>query len=88
MIHLQKPRIIAIDNIKTEIQQAKMHQLPNLTFEKVDALDLEFTDTFDAVISLSCLHWISNKYQVLKNIHRALKPDGKAYLQFCVLHGA
>ena len=28
-----------------------------------------------------------DKYQVLKNLYQALKPGGKAYLQFFVLHG-
>lgn len=78
---------IGIDNIASNIEQTKTHQLPNLTFATADALHLDFSNTFDTVISLSCLHWIKNKYTVLENIYQALKPGGKAYLQFFVLHG-
>ncbi len=83
----QQQRFIAIDNMESEIEQAKSHRLSNVTFEIADALHLDFSNTFDAIVSLSCLHWIKDKYQVLENIYQALKPGKKAYLQFFALHG-
>jgi len=84
----KKAKFIAIDNIATEIQQAKnQYQLPNLTFETADALQLGCTEIYDAIVSFSCLHWIQSKEQVLKSIYQALKPGGKAFLQFFALHG-
>ena len=83
-----RQQFIAIDNIADEIVQAKMYySLPNLTFETVDALSLDCTGNFDAVMSFSCLHWIQNKVKVLQNIYQALKPGGKAFLQFFASHG-
>ncbi len=86
----QYPRsqFMAIDNIKDAIDRAKRNFIySNLTFETLDGLHLEFTEHFDAVISFSCLHWIQDKNKIIQNIYQALKPGGKAYLQFFALHG-
>lgn len=84
----QQRQLIAIDNLDGEITQAKMnYQLPNLTFEKADALALDYPEYFDAVVSFSCLHWIQDKIKALQNIYQSLKPGGKAFLQFFVMHG-
>lgn len=48
----------AIDNIASEIEQAREHRLSNLAFETADALSLGCAENFDAVVSFSCLHWI------------------------------
>lgn len=78
----------AIDNLESETSIAKNNfSSSNLTFETVDALQLDCTSKFDAIISLSCLHWIQNKNQVLQNIFQSLKPGGKIFLQFFALHG-
>lgn len=83
----QQSYFVAIDNLVEEIQQAKQDHLSNLNFELADALSLNYTDYFDAIVSFSCLHWIKNKSKVLYNIYRALKPGGKVYLQFFATHG-
>lgn len=81
-------KIIAIDNLDGEIQHAKsFYQLPNLTFECQDALTFKSTEQFDAIVSLSCLHWIKDKATVVNNLYSALKPGGKLFLQFFVTHG-
>lgn len=77
----------AIDNLQTEIEQTKQYHISNLNFEIVDALKLDCSDSFDAIVSFSSLHWISNKAKVLQNIFKALKPEGKTYLQFFGFHG-
>lgn len=84
----QQQQFIAIDNSNDEIEQAKtFYQFPNLMFETVDALLLDCSENFDAVVSFSCLHWISDKTKTLQNIYQALKPGGKAFIQFFALHG-
>lgn len=83
-----KQKFIAIDNIDEEIKQAKiLHQHPNLIFESADALSFDYSENFEAVVSFSCLHWIHDKTKTLRNIYRALKPGGKAFIQFFALHG-
>ena len=42
---------------------------------------------FDAVISCSHLHWVTYFPQTIRAIYAALKPGGKAYLQFFAHHG-
>lgn len=83
----RQSNFVAIDNMIEEIQQAKQNTLSNLNFELADALLLNYMDYFDAVVSFSCLHWIKNKGKALSAIFRALKPGGKAYLQFFAIHG-
>lgn len=78
----------AIDNINDEVEQATtLHQLPNLTFSTGNALSLGCMESIDAVVSFSCLHWIRDKGKFLQNIYKALKPEGKAFIQFFAVHG-
>lgn len=48
----------------------------NLLFEVRDALQLDYQEEFDLVVSFACLHWIRDHSTVLKGILRALKPGG------------
>ncbi|CAN5220419.1 hypothetical protein BH10PSE19_BH10PSE19_14330 [soil metagenome] len=80
-------QFIAIDNVACEIEQANTAGLANLNFEVADVLALDYIEHFDTIISFHCLHWILDKRHALHNIYKALKPGGKAYLQFFVLHG-
>lgn len=82
-----KQQFTAIDNFDDEIEHAKNHSLSNVIFTTQDALHLDSTDQFDAVTSFSCLHWIQHKAKALQSIYEALKPGGKAFLQFFAAHG-
>ena len=55
---------------------------PNLLFEKGDARNLDFDGEFDLVVSFAALHWVSDHRPVLQGIRRALRPGGRAFLQF------
>lgn len=81
-----KQQFLAIDNLETQIQKAKQNQAANLHFQTQNALSLPYVAEFDAIISFNCLLWIENKQQVFHNIFAALRPSGKAYLQFFVRH--
>lgn len=79
---------VAIENGSNHIQLAKdNYTYPNLIFENQSPELFKSTNQYDTVISFSCLHWVKNQFKVLKNIYRALKPGGKAYLQFFASHG-
>lgn len=80
--------LTAIDQHQEAIQCAKGYYIhKNLTFEHQDLLTFDVRTSYDSVVSFSCLHWVDNKFQLIKNIYQSLKPGGKAYLQFFALHG-
>lgn len=52
---------------------------PGITIRQMDAEKLEFPDnSFDLVWSWGVIHHSSNTRQILKEIHRVLRPGGKA----------
>jgi trans-aconitate 2-methyltransferase len=55
---------------------------PKLRFEQGDAQSLGFIEQFDRVISFACLHWVIDHRPVLSGIHLALRPGGRALMQF------
>ncbi|HNT72603.1 MAG TPA: methyltransferase domain-containing protein [Methanothrix sp.] len=55
---------------------------PNLSFQQADARNLSFEEEFDLVVSFATLHWVGDHRPVLLGIRRALKPGGRAFLQF------
>lgn len=83
----KQTNFLAIDNIHSEIEVASQHPLSNLNFKIDDALSLKFNKEFDAIVSFSCLHWINDKGSALTSMFNALKPNGKAYIQFFAMHG-
>jgi len=77
--------ILGIDNSLEMVQFAKAHfpstQYPNLTFEWMDARNLQFHREFDVVFSNATLHWVKDHLTVLHGIKRSLKPKGRILLQ-------
>lgn len=57
-------------------------ELPNIRFGMQNATELNYVNQFDLIVSFSCLHYVKNDEQlkVMKNIRRALKPDGRLLL--------
>jgi arsenite methyltransferase len=72
-------RVIGIDPLEYRIAIARLRQSNTLTFDTGRAEDLSRFDdaAFDAVYLNSVLHWIEDKRQALKEIHRVLKPGGR-----------
>lgn len=62
------------------------HTVPNLEFRLLSPVEMDFHHSVDAVISVSYLHWIENKLEVLKAIQRSLRPSGHAFLSFFADH--
>lgn len=78
--------VLGIDSSKEMVNFAKEQFpkkiFPNLTFMYGDAMDLNFDNEFDTVVSFACLHWVINNLKVLERISRSLKPHGQVLLQF------
>lgn len=60
-------------------------KIANIDFEVGDSCNLEFDDnSFDVVIASNVLHLLFFPEKALSEIHRVLKPSGKAILPtFC-----
>ena len=56
-------------------------QFPSLSFERIDAQNLDYNHEFDLVVSFACLHWIKDHVAVLRGIKQSLKPSGKMIIQ-------
>lgn len=76
-------RVTGVDHSAEMIAYAgSAHQLPNLEFIVVNAQHLSFKEQFDFILSISCLHWISDHVLLLEGISNALRPGGRTFLQF------
>jgi len=54
---------------------------PNLSFQVVDALNLNFQNEFDVIFSNAVLHWVADHPSVLRGAADALKPGGRILFQ-------
>lgn len=52
----------------------------NVFFQTQDLTELDKAETFDLILSVDVLTYIEDDVQVMKNFHRALKPDGMVLL--------
>ena len=82
--------VVGLDQSKDKIGLAKSnyrklvdHQTPRLFFGHRRAQDLESVGRFDIVVFTAALHYIKPEEQldVLKKVHRALRPGGKLLLR-------
>ena len=73
--------VIGIDSSRNMRKKAQ-EQYPDLKFIVCDACALPFENQFDVIFSNAVFHWISDHNALLKNIHRALKPNGVLVCEF------
>ena len=82
---LNKGSIIGIDNsaamIKLASDRHSADMYPNLSFQEMDAGNLQFNDRFDLIFSNAVLHWVKDQIPVIKGIFKSLKQGGKVLLQ-------
>lgn len=72
--------VVGIDSSESMIEFAKKKFfLNNLTFIKINALDISFTEKFDLITSTFCLHWIANKLKMFIQAFAHLKKNGRIY---------
>ena len=77
--------VIGIDSSKEMIDLAKKTFPPsiwrNLSFKKMDAQKLTFTNVFDRVFSNAALHWIPDQKAVVEGGAKSLKSNGRLLFQ-------
>jgi ubiquinone/menaquinone biosynthesis C-methylase UbiE len=73
--------IIGVDKSENMVQQAQK-KYPALTFKVQDAVNLGYSNEFDAVFSNATLHWVKAPQPALQSIYHALKPGGRFVAEF------
>ncbi len=73
--------VLGIDSAPTMIAQAQK-QYPSLHFQLCDALEMPFCGEWDVVFSNAVFHWIGDHGQLLRGVHRALRPGGLLICEF------
>jgi trans-aconitate methyltransferase len=68
--------VLGIDGSKSMIETARKLDRPNLSFRVQDINNLDFENEFDLVFSNATLHWIKDHRSLLKNVYRAMRPNG------------
>ena len=77
--------IIGVDNSAEMIKLAKDRHseaiYQNLSFQEMDAANLQFHDRFDLIFSNAVLHWVKDQKAVIKGMFKSLKHGGRVILQ-------
>ncbi len=74
-------KVMGVDSSQNMIDKAK-EQFSGIEFRVCDALDLPFEKEWDVVFSNAVFHWIDDHNALVKNIHKALKPNGLLVCEF------
>ena len=53
----------------------------NLSFQEMDAKNLDFNDRFDLIFSNAALHWVKDQKPVIKGMFKSLKQGGRILIQ-------
>lgn len=82
---VQPGLVIGVDSSQSMVDLAgerfSRNNYSNLSFQCVDARELNFDNQFDVITSNAVLHWIDDHLSVLRGIYKALKPGGRVILQ-------
>jgi trans-aconitate 2-methyltransferase len=83
---LTRGSVLGIDPSTRMIAFAKTHWTGpdhrNLAFAVADAAALPYRAEFDLVVSFNALHWVRDQAAALRGIRAALRPTGRAFLEF------
>jgi trans-aconitate 2-methyltransferase len=75
-------RVLGIDASQGMIDAAMPKATPNLGFRLMEIDALDFTEEFDVIFSNATLHWVKDHRKLLRNVRRALRPDGRVRFDF------
>jgi trans-aconitate 2-methyltransferase len=75
-------QVIGIDASKGMIDAAKPKEKDNLQFIIMDIDDIKFMNEFDVIYSNATLHWVKDHQCLLRNVKKALRPDGVLRFNF------
>tara|TARA_B100000945_G_C20388329_1_gene600915 strand:- start:652 stop:1242 length:591 start_codon:yes stop_codon:yes gene_type:complete len=67
--------------IKLATERHSAVKYPNLSFQQMDACNLNFNACFDLIFSNAILHWLKDQKAAIKGMFKSLKNDGKVLLQ-------
>ncbi len=73
--------VTGIDSSAEMIRRAQ-EKYPHLQFRVMDAREIAFQESFDAVFSNATLHWIREPECVVAGIARSLRPGGRFVAEF------
>ncbi|MGB7846616.1 MAG: methyltransferase domain-containing protein [Candidatus Acidiferrum sp.] len=73
--------VVGIDKSPEMIQQARQ-KYPAMRFEVMDACEIAFPESFDAVFSNATLHWIKEPERAIAGISKTLRPGGRFVAEF------
>jgi len=73
--------VTGIDGSPAMLRQAQA-KYPHVEFVLMDAREITFRESFDAVFSNAALHWIRPPERVVEGIARALRPGGRFVAEF------
>lgn len=82
--------IVGIDASKEMIDFAQQHfadSRTNFIWDRAEELKRIDTNSVDAIVSFSCLHWVHDLPAAFRAIHRVLKPGGWIGLMFAAETG-
>jgi trans-aconitate 2-methyltransferase len=83
---LKTGSVLGIDPSTRMIAFAQAHfarlEYPNLVFAVGDATALTYRSEFDLIVSFNALHWVRDQSATLRAIRAALRPTGRAFLEF------
>jgi trans-aconitate 2-methyltransferase len=83
---LTRGSVLGIDPSTRMIAFAQAHfagpDHSNLAFAVADATAMPDRGAFDLVVSFNALHWVRDQDAALRAIHAALRPTGRAFLEF------
>jgi len=82
---VSKGSIIGVDNSADMIKLARDRHskaiYPNLSFQEMDAGNLNFNGDFDLIFSNAVLHWVIDQKSVIKGMFKSLKQGGRVLIQ-------
>lgn len=75
--------VVGVDISSSMIQMAKtaFPSTKNLNFQIEDAAKLKFEQKFDIITSFTVMQWVLEQHEALAAFERALKPQGKVWIQ-------
>jgi trans-aconitate 2-methyltransferase len=80
--------VLGVDASPRMVEAARTadDQQANVSFQVGNVTTMSYGPDFDLVVSFNALHWVADQETAYRNIAAALKPTGRALVQF-VCHG-
>jgi trans-aconitate methyltransferase len=74
--------VLGIDRSNNMIETARKLEMKNLSFRVLDINKMDFNNEFDVIFSNATLHWIKDHRRLLKNVYKAMRPNGVLRFNF------